>query len=104
MHVAVGNADESGRHAATRETSGASEAFSFHHSPATATPLVQPDIVAQLGLGMGAISQTIYSVVVFMSVATTMVAPPLIKFAEPQAEPDHVRIEIVGTVPPFERS
>lgn len=38
-------------------------------------------VVAQLGLGMGAISQTIYSVVVFMSVATTMVAPPLIKLA-----------------------
>lgn len=38
-------------------------------------------VVAQLGLGMGAISQTIYSVVVFMSVATTLVAPPLIKLA-----------------------
>ena len=38
-------------------------------------------VVAQLGLGMGAISPMIYSVVVFMSVATTMIAPPLIKLA-----------------------
>jgi Kef-type K+ transport system membrane component KefB len=38
-------------------------------------------VVAQLGLGMGAISAMIYSVVVFMSVATTMIAPPLIKLA-----------------------
>jgi Kef-type K+ transport system membrane component KefB len=38
-------------------------------------------VVAQLGLGMGAISPMIYSVVVFMSVATTMTAPPLIKLA-----------------------
>ena len=32
-------------------------------------------------LAMGAITPTIYSVVVFMSVATTMIAPPLIKLA-----------------------
>ena len=38
-------------------------------------------VVAQLGLGMGAITPMIYSVVVFMSVATTMIAPPLIKIA-----------------------
>ncbi|MEO8597216.1 MAG: cation:proton antiporter [Candidatus Solibacter sp.] len=38
-------------------------------------------VVAQLGLGMGAITPMIYSVVVFMSVATTMIAPPLIKLA-----------------------
>jgi Kef-type K+ transport system membrane component KefB len=38
-------------------------------------------VVAQLGLAMAAISQPIYSVVVFMSVATTMIAPPLIKLA-----------------------
>jgi Kef-type K+ transport system membrane component KefB len=38
-------------------------------------------VVAQLGLGMDAISPMIYSVVVFMSVATTMIAPPLIKLA-----------------------
>jgi Kef-type K+ transport system membrane component KefB len=38
-------------------------------------------VVAQIGLGMGAISQNIYGVVVFMAVATTIVAPPLLKIA-----------------------
>jgi Kef-type K+ transport system membrane component KefB len=38
-------------------------------------------VVAQLGLGFGILSQNSYGVVVFMSVATTIVAPPLIKFA-----------------------
>ena len=36
-------------------------------------------VVAQLGLAMGAISQPIYGVVVFMAVATTIAAPPLLK-------------------------
>lgn len=36
-------------------------------------------VVAQIGLGFGIIRQNIYGVVVFMSVATTIVAPPLIK-------------------------
>jgi Kef-type K+ transport system membrane component KefB len=35
-------------------------------------------VVAQIGLGLGIIGQGIYSVVVFMSVATTVVTPPLI--------------------------
>jgi Kef-type K+ transport system membrane component KefB len=38
-------------------------------------------IVAQIGLGFGILSRSSYSVVVFMSVATTLVAPPLIKIA-----------------------
>ena len=38
-------------------------------------------IVAQIGLAYGILSQSSYSVVVFMSVATTIVAPPLIKIA-----------------------
>lgn len=38
-------------------------------------------VVAQIGLGMGVISQPVYGVVVFMAVATTLVAPPLIKIA-----------------------
>ena len=38
-------------------------------------------IVAQIGLGFGALTRSSYSVVVFMSVATTIVAPPLIKIA-----------------------
>lgn len=36
-------------------------------------------VVAQIGLGFGIISQNVYGVVVFMSVATTIIAPPLIK-------------------------
>jgi Kef-type K+ transport system membrane component KefB len=35
-------------------------------------------VVAQIGLSLGAIPQHVYGVVVFMSVATTMVAPPLL--------------------------
>ena len=38
-------------------------------------------IVAQIGLSLGILSRSSYSVVVFMSVATTIVAPPLIKIA-----------------------
>uniref|UniRef100_Q01V38 Sodium/hydrogen exchanger n=1 Tax=Solibacter usitatus (strain Ellin6076) TaxID=234267 RepID=Q01V38_SOLUE len=38
-------------------------------------------VVAQIGLGFGIITQNVYGVVVFMSVATTIVAPPLIKIA-----------------------
>jgi Kef-type K+ transport system membrane component KefB len=38
-------------------------------------------VVAQIGLGLGIIKQNVYGVVVFMSVATTMVAPPLINMA-----------------------
>ncbi len=38
-------------------------------------------VVAQIGLGFGIIEQDVYSVVVFMSVATTIVAPPLLKIA-----------------------
>lgn len=38
-------------------------------------------IVAQIGLGFGILSQSSFGVVVFMSVASTIVAPPLIKFA-----------------------
>jgi Na+:H+ antiporter len=38
-------------------------------------------VVAQIGLGFGVISRNVYGVVVFMSVATTIVAPPLIKIA-----------------------
>jgi len=38
-------------------------------------------IVAQIGLGFGILSRNSYAVVVFMSVATTIIAPPLIKMA-----------------------
>jgi Kef-type K+ transport system membrane component KefB len=38
-------------------------------------------VVAQIGLSLGVISRNIYGVVVFMAVATTIVAPPLLKLA-----------------------
>jgi Kef-type K+ transport system membrane component KefB len=38
-------------------------------------------VVAQIGLGLGVVSQSIYAVVVFMSVLTTLVAPPLLNWA-----------------------
>jgi Kef-type K+ transport system membrane component KefB len=38
-------------------------------------------VVAQIGLGLGVISQHVYGVVVFMAVATTLVAPPLLTLA-----------------------
>jgi Kef-type K+ transport system membrane component KefB len=38
-------------------------------------------VVAQIGLALGAIHQQTYGVAVFMAVATTILAPPLIKFA-----------------------
>jgi Kef-type K+ transport system membrane component KefB len=38
-------------------------------------------IVAQIGLGFGILTRSSYGVVVFMSVATTILAPPLIKVA-----------------------
>ena len=38
-------------------------------------------VVAQVGLGLGVIAQNVYGVAVFMAVATTMIAPPLLKLA-----------------------
>ena len=38
-------------------------------------------VVAQIGLGMGVMSKNVYAIVVFMSVATTLVAPPLLRWA-----------------------
>jgi Kef-type K+ transport system membrane component KefB len=38
-------------------------------------------VVAQLGLSLGVVAQNVYGVIVFMSVATTLVAPPLLKWA-----------------------
>jgi Kef-type K+ transport system membrane component KefB len=35
-------------------------------------------VVAQIGLGLGVIPQAVYGVVVFMSIATTLIAPPLL--------------------------
>lgn len=38
-------------------------------------------VVAQIGLSLGVVGQRMYAVVVFMSVATTLVAPPLLRIA-----------------------
>jgi Kef-type K+ transport system membrane component KefB len=38
-------------------------------------------VVAQIGLGLGVMSKSVYGIVVFMSVATTLVAPPLLRWA-----------------------
>jgi Kef-type K+ transport system membrane component KefB len=46
-------------------------------------------VVAQLGLSLGVISERVFAVVLFMAVATTMIAPPLIRplFARSSAAP-----------------
>ena len=38
-------------------------------------------VVAQIGLNMGVMAQSVYGIIVFMSVATTLIAPPLLKLA-----------------------
>jgi Kef-type K+ transport system membrane component KefB len=38
-------------------------------------------VVAQIGLGLGVIGQSIYGIVVFMAVATTLIAPALLNYA-----------------------
>jgi Kef-type K+ transport system membrane component KefB len=43
-------------------------------------------VVAQIGLGMGAISDKFFAAVLFMAVSTTLIAPPLIKLFYSQDE------------------
>jgi Kef-type K+ transport system membrane component KefB len=38
-------------------------------------------VAAQIGLGMGVMSKSVYDIVVFMAVATTLAAPPLLNWA-----------------------
>jgi Kef-type K+ transport system membrane component KefB len=38
-------------------------------------------VVAQIGFSMGVVDKPVYAVAVFMAVATTIVAPPLLKAA-----------------------
>jgi hypothetical protein len=48
-------------------------------------------VVAQLGLAMGVVEKPVYAVVVFMAVATTIAAPPMLKAAfkgAPATEPE----------------
>jgi Kef-type K+ transport system membrane component KefB len=55
-------------------------------------------VVAQIGLNMGVMSQGVYGIVVFMSVATTLIAPPLLKLAfrgeiaTPTPEEEQIRL------------
>lgn len=54
-------------------------------------------VVAQIGLSMGVVAQGVYGVVVFMSIATTMIAPPLLNLfyrdlAKPGAEEEVLRL------------
>jgi Kef-type K+ transport system membrane component KefB len=52
-------------------------------------------VVAQIGLNMGVIGHKIYGTIVFLSVATTLIAPPLLglAFRSPtEAEQDVVRL------------
>ena len=44
-------------------------------------------VVAQIGLGIGVMAPGVYGVIVFMSVATTMVAPPLLQWAFQDVSP-----------------
>ncbi|MBI1898739.1 MAG: cation:proton antiporter [Acidobacteria bacterium] len=48
-------------------------------------------VVAQLGLAMGVIQKPVYAIVVFMAVATTLIAPPLLKIAYRSVEPKDAR-------------
>jgi Kef-type K+ transport system membrane component KefB len=50
-------------------------------------------VVAQIGLNLGVIGHGIYGIIVFMSVATTLIAPPLLKLAF--GSPTEVEQEIV---------
>jgi Kef-type K+ transport system membrane component KefB len=53
-------------------------------------------VVAQIGLAMGVIEKPVYGVVVFMAVATTIIAPPLLKvaFADAVAGPPEEKFTI----------
>ncbi len=51
-------------------------------------------VVAQIGLGLGVVSARIYGVVVFMAVATTLVAPPLLAAAFRGAKPAAEQTEV----------
>jgi Kef-type K+ transport system membrane component KefB len=52
-------------------------------------------VVAQLGLNLGVISHNIYGIIVFMSVATTLIAPPFLKLAfgsPPETDREIIRL------------
>lgn len=53
-------------------------------------------VVAQIGLGFGVMAPNVYGTIVFMSIATTLIAPPLLRLAfrgaAPRGESDALRI------------
>jgi Kef-type K+ transport system membrane component KefB len=53
-------------------------------------------VVAQIGLRMGVMAESVYGIIVFMSLATTLIAPPLLKMAyrgeEREAAGDVIRL------------
>jgi Kef-type K+ transport system membrane component KefB len=50
-------------------------------------------VVAQIGLSMGVINDALFGVVLFMAVATTLIAPPLLRPLFREREPDRVSRE-----------
>ena len=50
-------------------------------------------VVAQIGLGLGAISPPFFAAVLFMAIATTLIAPPFIKMAFADEEAAHGKID-----------
>jgi Kef-type K+ transport system membrane component KefB len=54
-------------------------------------------VVAQIGLALHVIEKSVYAIVVFMAIATTMIAPPLLnlafKGAYPSAEPTQMEMD-----------
>lgn len=62
-------------------------------------------VVAQIGLGLGAISPPFFAAVLFMAIATTLVAPPFIKwaFANEDAAYDKIDDDDAGGILPKEK-
>lgn len=50
-------------------------------------------VVAQIGLGLGVVEKPVYAVVVFMAIATTLVAPPLLSLAYRNCRPGRTKEE-----------
>jgi Kef-type K+ transport system membrane component KefB len=50
-------------------------------------------VVAQIGLTMGVIEKPVYAVVVAMAIATTLVAPPMLKYAYRNCQPGTLKEE-----------
>jgi Kef-type K+ transport system membrane component KefB len=50
-------------------------------------------VVAQIGLSLGVIEKSVYAVVVFMAIVTTLVAPPLLNIAYRNCKPRSAKEE-----------